>query len=580
MTKYFKDFRNYIHLLSLYTKGYTVSIIVGITLGIIAQICGLATPFLTKYLIDIIIVERSYVLLNWFLILSIIILIVLFGTTFASNYILIKVFKQAGLRLKMDLFRNLQQAPLEFFGETPSGEISYRLFQDAGIIETSWSNILVTIPLQVIFLFAGAFMILWDLKLALFVFVVLGLQIIVIVKFRNPLLRYSERIKAKDQEVAGYAVEHFKKIQLIRSLSTENIEQNRFFKKMQDLINITIKSYVLTKISQTTVTVVNNLWAFGVLWYGGGLVIAGEMTLGTLMAFLLLANILYQPISTLTNLVLSFQDIKASLRRFLEYTDVKPNVVESSNAVEFVPKRGDITLKDVTFGYNQYQQILKNINLKISSNSIFALVGRSGVGKTTICRLLVRFYDPQGGSIYLDEKNIKDITIPSLRSSVLLMLQNDYVFSGTILENITYGSKVYTKEEVYNAAKKASLDFVENLPAGFDTKIGTDGINLSVGEAQRIALARAFLFAPKVLILDEPTSFVDVETEEKLKKSLLELKRNTTIILIAHRLSTVMIADKIGVIDDGKVVEVGSHDELIKKEDSIYKKIYLSIFSK
>jgi len=580
LTKYFKDFRNYIHLLSLYTKGYTVSIIVGITLGIIAQICGLATPFLTKYLIDIIIVERSYVLLNWFLILSIIILIVLFGTTFASNYILIKVFKQAGLRLKMDLFRNLQQAPLEFFGETPSGEISYRLFQDAGIIETSWSNILVTIPLQVIFLFAGAFMILWDLKLALFVFVVLGLQIIVIVKFRNPLLRYSERIKAKDQEVAGYAVEHFKKIQLIRSLSTENIEQNRFFKKMQDLINITIKSYVLTKISQTTVTVVNNLWAFGVLWYGGGLVIAGEMTLGTLMAFLLLANILYQPISTLTNLVLSFQDIKASLRRFLEYTDVKPNVVESSNAVEFVPKRGDITLKDVTFGYNQYQQILKNINLKISSNSIFALVGRSGVGKTTICRLLVRFYDPQGGSIYLDEKNIKDITIPSLRSSVLLMLQNDYVFSGTILENITYGSKVYTKEEVYNAAKKASLDFVENLPAGFDTKIGTDGINLSVGEAQRIALARAFLFAPKVLILDEPTSFVDVETEEKLKKSLLELKRNTTIILIAHRLSTVMIADKIGVIDDGKVVEVGSHDELIKKEDSIYKKIYLSIFSK
>ena len=575
-----KDVKNYFHILRHYTKGKMYKIVSGISLGTISQLCGLATPFLTRYLVDTIILSKSYTLLNLFLIISMSILLVLFVTSFVANYILIKVFKKSGLKLKLDLFKNLQYAPLEFFGETPTGEISYRLFQDAGVIETSWSNILVTIPLQIIFLFAGVFMILWQPQLALFVFFVLFLQILVIAKFRKPLLKYSEKIKAKDQEISGYAINHFQRIQLVRSLSSEKKEQNRFHKKMDGLIRLTIKEYVLRKVSQATVTVVNNLWAFGILWYGGSLVISGKMTLGTLMAFLLFANILYKPISTLTNLVLAFQDIKASLRRFLEYSNVKPRAIEKQNAIEYIPKKGKIKFEDVSFGYKPNRLILKDVNIEIPSSSIYAFVGKSGAGKTTLCRLLVRFYDSNNGNIYIDDKNIKNLKISSLRKSVLLMLQNEYVFPGTIWENITYGSDNFTKEEVYNSAKKASLDFIDKLPDGFNTVIGEEGVNLSVGETQRIALARAFLLSPKVLILDEPTSFIDAETEGKLKKTLLKLKKSTTVILIAHRISTVKIADKIGVIDEGKFVEEGTHEELIKKDKGIYKKIYLSVLAK
>ena len=575
----FEDFKKYLQILSKYTAGEGPYILAGIVLGTICQICALATPFLTRFLIDDIIGQKIYPLLLWFLLICLIILIVLFITSLGSNYILIKVFRKSGLKMRMDLFKNLQNAPLEFFGENPSGEISYRLLRDADVIEDSWSKFLVIVPFQMILLLSGLFMVLWNLNLALFVFLILCIQVFIIAKFREPLLRYSQLYKGQEQEVTGYTVEHFRKIQLIRSLSTEKKEQIKFHKKLHELVKITIRAFMFTKFSNITVTVVNNLWSFGVLWYGGGQVIAGKMTLGTLMAFLLFAGILYRPISALTNLVLSFQDIRASLKRFLEYSNVRHKVLESAKSMPYTPKEGRITLKDVSFGYDN-RFVLKNINLEISSNNIFVLVGRSGVGKTTLCRLMVRFYDPKQGVIYLDGKDIKDITVSSLRRSVFLMLQNDYVFTDTIWANITYGLKSVTKKEVRRAAKELGLDFIDILPNGYETKIGEGGINLSVGETQRIALARAFMIAPKVLILDEPTAFIDSETEEKIKNSLLKLKERCTIILIAHRLSTVKTADKIGVIERGRIVEVGTHNELIRKEAGVYRKIYSSILSK
>jgi ATP-binding cassette subfamily B protein len=574
-----KDLITYFKILKKYTAGQGPYIFAGVILALMTQICGLATPFLTRFLVDNIIGQKNYPLLLWFLLFCLVVLLILFATSLTSNYILIRVFEKSGVKFHMEIFRKLQQAPLEFFSHTPTGEISYRLLQDSSTIENSWQAILVTLPLQIILLMSGIFMVVWNIHLALFVFLILAIQILVIVKFREPLLRYSLLIKQRNQEVTGYAVEHFQKIQLIRSLSTEKKEQLAFHRKLHKLVITAVRSLMLGQFSGVTVSVLNNLWVFGILWYGGGLVIAGEMTLGTLMAFMLFANILYQPISALTNFILSFQGIRASLKRLLEYINIKPKVIESPEAVEYVPKQGRITFKNVSFGYNS-RPILKQVNLEIPSNIIFALVGKSGVGKTTLCRLLVRFYDPQIGTICLDNKNIKDITLASLRRTVLLMLQNDYVFSATIWDNITYGLKSITKKDVIKAAQDASLDFINILPEGFETKIGGGGINFSVGETQRIALARAFLMAPKVLILDEPTSFIDSETEGKIIQSLLRLKEKCTIILIAHRLSTVKIADQIGVMKDGTIAEIGSHSELMEKKDGIYRKVYLSILSK
>jgi len=574
-----KDIKKYCTILAKYTKGEGPYILAGLTLATISQICTLTTPFLTRFLIDNVIGQKNLSLLSRFILFCILVLIVLFATTLASNYILIRVFRKSGIKFRMDIFVSLQHnSPLEFFGKTQSGEIAYRLLQDTSVLETSWSNILVTIPLQFILLISGIFMLLWNLNLSLFTFLILGIQIIIITKFRKPLLKYSLLVKAKDQDLTGYTVEHFRRIQLIRSLSTEKKEQIRFHKKLHELVKVSVRAFMLGKFSSAMVATANNLWAFGILWYGGSQVINGHITLGTLMAFLLFTNILYQPISTLTNLVLSFQDTRASLNRCLEYLNLRPKVLESSKSIDYTPKEGRITLKNLSFGYN-CRPVLKDINLEIPANIIFALVGKSGAGKTTLCKLLVRFYDPSQGAIFLDDMNIKDITIASLRKSVLLMLQNDYVFPGTLWENITYGLKLISKEDVYRVAKDAALDFIGDLPDGYETFIGESGINLSAGEAQRIALARAFLIKPKILILDEPTSFIDAESEEKIKRVLLKMKEDMTIILIAHRLSTIMIADKICVMEEGQIVETGTHNELIEK-NGIYQKIFKSVLRK
>lgn len=567
-----KDIKTYLSLFLKYNKREGLSILIGLGLGIIAQLCTIITPFLTKFIIDDVIMEGNYQLFQLVLLVSIATLVLLLGTLLSANYILFKIFASNGVKLILDVFRNLQSAPMRFFVKTPRGEMSYRILTDTEAVSGSWAEVLGTIPMNLILLISGIFMVFWHRNLALFVFLILALQALIVVKFRKPLLRYSFLLKEKDQEISGWTVDHFYRIELIRSLSTEKKEEERFSDKLEEFIKISIKSFMFNQYSGTVVLVVNNLWGLGILWYGGTQVIEGKISLGTLMAFLLFTNILYQPVSRLTNLILSFQNIRASLARILEYLEMKPEPIESEKAVAFTPIEGRVLIKDCSFSYDE-RVVLKKINLEIPPKSIFALVGASGVGKTTLCRLIVCFYDPGEGRIFLDGKDIREITLSSLRKSILLTLQNDYVFNGTLWENITYGLEEVDKNQVFIATKKAGIDFIDRLPQRYQTMIGVDGMNLSGGEAQRIALARAFLLNPKVFILDEPTAFVDLETEEKIKEALKEMKKNSTVILIAHRLSTVMIADRVAVMKNGEIVETGNPQELLKNEDSAFKRM-------
>jgi len=567
-----KDIKTYFIFFLRYNKKEGLFILLSLGLGIIAQLCTIITPFLTKFIIDDVIMGDNYQLFRLVLLISVATLVLLLGTSLSANYILFKIFASNGVKLILDVFRNLQFAPMGFFCKTPRGEMAYRILTDTKVVSNSWADVLGTIPLNLILLISGVFMVFWHRNLALFVFLILALQVLIVVKFRKPLLRYSFLLKEKDQEISGYTVDHFHKIELIRSLSTEKKEEERFSDKLKEFIRISIKSFMFNQGAGTVVLIVNNLWGLGILWYGGTQVIEGKISLGTLMAFLLFTNILYQPVLRLTNLILSFQNIRASLTRMSEYLEMKPLPVESEGAISFTPPCGRVVIKNCSFGYDG-RIILKNINLDIPPKSIFALVGASGVGKTTLCRLIVRFYDPEEGKILLDGKDIKDISLSSLRKSVLLTLQNDYVFNGTLWENITYGLEGIDKNQVLMAMKNAGIDFIDRLPQKYQTQIGVDGMNLSGGEAQRIALARAFLLNPKVFILDEPTAFVDLETEEKIKEALIRLKKSSTVILIAHRLSTVMIADNVAVMKNGEIVEIGSPQELLRNETSAFKRM-------
>lgn len=551
-------------------------ITIGIFLSIINQLCGLAIPFISKFIIDIAIVQRNTQLLLIIFLVSLGIVAIMASTSLVANYLLFKVFTKSGINLKLNMFRNIQMAPLNFFNQVTRGDINYRILSDTEKIVGFWTQCSVMIPFQLILLLAGITMITWNKNLAIFVFIILAIQALVIILFSKPLLRYSFLIKEKAQEVNKYTIEHFSRIELIRSLVNEKQERDGFLGLLNEQFKINLKNFLIGKYSENVNLIISNLWIVLVLWYGGSLVITNQITIGTLLAFLMLANILYKPIYMLTELFLAFPDVRSSLYRINEYDEVKPQVLEPANAVDFVPQEGNISIEDCSFTYEN-QTILKNVTLKIPSKSIFALVGPSGSGKTTLCRLLVRFFDPQQGNIYVDEKNIRDIKLSSLRSSILMTLQTNHVFNATVLKNITYGCKDFNKTKVLMALKKAGVDFIYKMPNGLETVIGSNGINLSGGEAQRIALARAFLFKPKIFIFDETTAFVDPETEDKIKHSLLELKENSTIIFIAHNLSTIMLADNVAVMENGVIKELGVPQILMNDENSYFSRIYSSV---
>jgi ATP-binding cassette subfamily B protein len=278
---------------------------------------------------------------------------------------------------------------------------------------------------------------------------------------------------------------------------------------------------MISKFSGVLQTLISNARSLTILFYGGMLVIQNKMTIGTLMAFMMFTGILYQPIAGLTNLILSFQSVRVNLMRVKEYLDIKPYVVEKIDAIDFIPKEGKITVENVSFSYGE-KPVLSNINVEFLPH---AIVGPTGSGKTTLAKLLVRFFDPNEGKIILDNVDIRDIKLDSLRKAVKLFLSENYVFNGILYENITYGTIDVSKEKIEWALEEAAVDFLHKLPYGLDTMIGEGGINLSAGEAQRVALARALILSPKVYIFDEPTSYLDLETENKINNVFVKLKK-------------------------------------------------------
>jgi ATP-binding cassette subfamily B protein len=571
-----KDLKKLRNLMFIYLKGQTHAIILGFITALVFSLVGLVTPYITKFLIDIVFYENRPELLTSLLVICGIVLVIMSLTGVFSDFVLIKSFEKAKLKMRHDLFSKLLNGPANFLSEQRSGEINYRIFSDSESIQSFFITLLINIPLSILFtIIIGAIMVKWHIKMAVFVFLILLLQIVIIVLFRKPLLTYAFLQKGKMQSLSGFTVERFRNIQLIRSLNTEEKELDELQDELNSLKDINIKSFMLGKVSSLTVTLINNIWSFGILWYGGKLVLGGRISLGTLMAFLLISGMLYPRIASLTNSILSFQDVRASLHRFLEYYQVVPAVIEDPNARELIIDKGVVTLNNIIFNYLPNRPVLKGVNAVFQYKNITAIVGRSGAGKSTLARLLIRMYDPLQGNVLVDGIDIKDVTLKSLRQNIGYIVQGEFTFGGTIYDNICYGANSFTEKQVISAIEKAGLyDFIKKLPNGFNTLIGEGGVQISGGEAQRIALARAFIKNYKILILDEPTSFIDPQTEQAINAAIQELKATTTIIIIAHRLSTVKMADNILVLDKGVIVEQGKHEELMTKG-----KVYLEIYN-
>lgn len=477
--------------------------------------------------------------------------------------------------LRIRVYTHLQKLSMEFYQRWHTGEIISRLSNDITLIPQALNSILIDIPLSS-FMLVGAlgYMVYLNWKLTLFTLAILPFIASVVSYLGNQMVRVTRQVQQRFAELVKLLEERISGVHLIKSFGMEESEIFRFQKVSRESLEASLKSAKIIATQTPIITLLQTIGLLGILWFGGIQVLNRSMTSGSLMAFFTALLMMVDPIYSISRSFNIISQSAGAIGRIFELFEAEPLVKEKPNAIT-IPIRGEIEFKNVTFGYNDGDPVIRNISFHVNPGEIVALVGRSGAGKTTIVNLLMRFYDPQEGSILIDKIDIRDFKIYSLRQQMSIVPQDTILFSDTILENIRYGTPYATRQEVIEAAKSANAhDFIMQLPKGYDTVIGEEsGIRLSGGQRQRIAIARAFLHNPKILILDEATSALDPESESLVKDAIIKLMKGRTTFIISHRLGFVREADHILVIENGEIVEKGTHKELLAK-NGIYKRLY------
>lgn len=527
----------------------------------------LPLPLLTRYTIDNILPNNNFVLLNW-VILGLIGFMLVKGMSDVLNGYFLTLFRERVLfDIQLKLFQHIQNLSISFFKDAKTGYLTSRVYSDVSNLQGLLANTFLNFLRDTLtFLVGGIVIFIFHWKLALISLTVLPFFIYSINFFAKRVRKKSREFQERFSLVFDVLQENLSAFYLIKSFQLEKHSAIRLIKRLRDLIKTTIRFNLLTSLSNYITTFIGGMGPLIVLWYGGREVIRGNLTLGTLVAFSAFLGYLFGPAQRLMNLNTTVQTSLASLERVFELFDIASEIKEVDEPKKFDPKEGRIEFKNITFSYDSSKPILKNINLIVEPGITVALVGKSGAGKTSLVNLIPRFYDPQKGDVFLDGINIKEVRIQDLRKAIGIVPQEVFLFSGTIRENIRYGRLDASDEEIIEAAKLANADeFIKRLPQSYDTEVGERGVKLSGGQRQRIAIARAFLRNPKILILDEATSELDSESERLIQEALLNLMKNRTTFIIAHRLSTVLIADRIVVLKDGEILDTGTHEELYSR---------------
>jgi len=470
------------------------------------------------------------------------------------------------------VFTKLQVQPLAFFDKTPTGVIISRITNDISLIQGAVSDSFTAILKDAFTIFGLVFVVFYrDWKLALIAFVVLPFATYPIVAFGRRLRKISVQNQKAMAKLTSFLHETITGQRIVKAFCMEDYEGRKFDEENEDLFRIVLKRYKVKALSSPIMEVLGGIAVAVIIWYGGAAVISGKSTPGNFFSFTAALLLLYEPIKRINKENHNIQQGLAAAQRVFEIVDRVPEVADRVDGVE-VKGDGVIEFTDVSFKYED-KMVLKGINLRIDKNETVALVGESGVGKTTLVNLILRFYDVTQGSIRLDGVDIRDATLRSLREHIALVTQDVILFNDTIVNNITHGND-RDMEKVEAAIRSAyAQEFVAKLPKRLDTLVGEKGIRLSGGQKQRIAIARALYKDAPVLILDEATSALDTASETEVQKALENLMKGRTTIIIAHRLSTIINADRIIVLEGGSIVQEGSHRELIEAEGP-YKKLY------
>jgi subfamily B ATP-binding cassette protein MsbA len=497
--------------------------------------------------------------------------VALFIQKFLMSYCGIKVLE----RLRYELFAKIICLPLDFFGETRVGMLMSRIISDVNLISSSLPE-LIRIVQHTLTMFGLTGLIIYrDAKLAFWACLVFPVAVYPVIYFGKKLRKNGRKMQAKVADVSSHLQESFNGLRVIKAFATEGLEKDKFRDTVAKLVRIGIKGKIYNQLSSPIMELIGALGAGLVIWYGGSEVIAGNRTPGEFFSFMTALVLLYDPFKSISQANNTIQQAMAGAERVFEILDSPELLEESGGSVAYSPPFSSLSFENVQFAYpGTREPALKGINLDIRVGERVALVGQSGSGKTTLAHLIPRFHDCQEGVIRLNGRPVGDYTLSSLRTNIGIVSQDPFLFNLSVRDNIAYGQSDRDQEAVERAAKAAyAHEFILELPQGYDTIVGEKGVKLSGGQKQRLTIARAIMKNPSLLILDEATSALDTESERIVQHALENLMQGRTSIIIAHRLSTVISADRIVVMQKGEILDIGPHTELIERCQT-YQKLY------
>jgi subfamily B ATP-binding cassette protein MsbA len=565
-----------------YIRPYWRWMAVAVFALVVSSLLGLVLPLVVRNLVDFVFVDKDFADLNRVTVALVVVFVFQSLFTFIQQMALAYVGEHAVADIRIDVYTHLQELPLSFYAERRTGELVSRLTNDVALLQQSITWNLVILLRQVITIVGAAALLFWlDWRLTLLILLVVPIITLTMVYLGGRIRAASVGVQDALAEVSSVAEETTRGVRIVKSFARETHEVGRFSGAVMKLYHAAMHRARTNAMLAPIIGLIASITITGILYYGGSQVILGRLTPGDLIAYLIYTVLIASPVAIMADLYGQFQAAIGASQRMLDLLDTPPELADAPDATPLPPVAGDVIFDSVSFHYTTAIDVINDVSFVARAGQLIALVGPSGAGKSTLVNLIPRFYDVVAGCVTIDGLDVRDVTLRSLREQIGIVPQETLLFSGTVYDNIRYGRLEATRAEIEAAAMAANAHrfIVDDLAEGYETTVGEHGVKLSGGQRQRIAIARAILKDPRILILDEATSSLDSASESLVQEALERLMVGRTSFVIAHRLSTVLNADWILVMNRGAIVEQGTHAALLLNPDGLYAQLYRMQFA-